>query len=321
MGKKSKSPLDWARALMRRLTTATDFGERALMLQGQAAARALPIHRPIANLSVVEFRVFSQWGEDGIIEWLAAHVKVPNTRFVEFGVETFSEANCRFLLQNRNWRGLVMDGSADNMAALKASPLHWMYDLTAKAAFVSTENINALIGEAGFAGPLGLLSIDIDGNDYWVWEALTAVDPAIVVCEYNPIFGDTRAIAVPYASDFRRLEAHHSGLYFGASIAALRHLAAKKGYGFVGTNANGINAFFVRDDLADAVLPLIERPKAFPSRHRDSRDETGALSFTGGVERLALIKDRPVVDVETGETLLLGDIAAPYSEAWLKDMD
>ena len=95
----------------------------------------LPRGQNIPDLSAVEFRVFSQWGEDEIIEWLAAHVPVSNTRFVEFGVETFREANCRFLLLNRNWKGLVMDGSAENMAALKDSALYWMYDLTGKAAF------------------------------------------------------------------------------------------------------------------------------------------------------------------------------------------
>ena len=316
-----KSPFGFARALMRRLAGANDLGERTLLLQGQMAARALPKRESIADLSAVEFRVFSQWGEDGIIEWLAAHVPVPNKRFVEFGVESFAEANCRFLLQNRNWKGLVMDGSAANMEALKASPIYWMYDLTAKPAFITRENINGLIEEAGFGGPLGLLSIDIDGNDYWVWEALMAADPAIVVCEYNPILGDTRAISIPYSSAFERLKSHYSGLYFGASIAALRHLAAKKGYAFLGTNANGINAFFVRNDLAESVLPLIETVRAYPSRHRDSRNEKGGLSCTAGLERLTLIKDMPVIDVETGETLLLGDIPALYSEAWLKAMD
>jgi len=85
---------------------------------------------------------------------------------VEFGVEGFTEANCRLLLEHPNWKGLVMNGSERYMAALKPSWLSWMHDLTAKAAFVSTENVNALIQDAGFAGPLGLLSIDIDGNDY-----------------------------------------------------------------------------------------------------------------------------------------------------------
>ncbi len=107
---------------------------------------------------------------------------MPNTRFIEFGVETFAEANCRFLLEHRNWKGLVMDGSEPKMAALKSSLLSWIYDLTAKAAFVSTENINALIQDAGFARRLGLLFNDIDGNDYWVWEAITVIDPVTVIC-------------------------------------------------------------------------------------------------------------------------------------------
>ena len=176
------------------------------------------------------------------------------------------------------------------------------------------------IEEAGFAGPLGLLSIDIDGNDYWVWEALSICEPTIVVCEYNAIFGDARPITVPYAADFARFDHHHSGLYFGSSIAALTHLAERKGYKFLGTNANGINAFFVRNEVAEVVLPLVETAKAFPSRHRDSRDQSGHLSFAGGLERLALIKNMPVVDVETGETLLLGEIDRLYSQEWLEAM-
>ena len=297
-----------------------DFAERSLLLQGNASARALPRGQVIGDLSEVEFRVFSQWGEDGIIDWLVSHIPVPNTRFVEFGVETFREANCRFLLQNRNWKGLVMDGSEQHLASLQALPLYWMFDLTAKPAFVTAENINQLIEEAGFAGPLGILSVDIDGNDYWVWKAIDIVDPAIVICEYNPTLGDTRPVTVPYKPDFTRFDGHHSGLYFGSSIAALKHLAKAKGYTFLGTNSNGINAFFVKDALADKVLPLLKEQKAFPSRHRDSRDEAGNLSFTGGAGRFSLIEEMPVVDVETGETLQLKEIAKPYSDAWLKAM-
>ena len=297
-----------------------DLSERMLLLQGHAASRALPRGQRIRDLSEVEFRVFSQWGEDGIVEWLAGHVAVPNERFIEFGVETFREANCRFLMQNRNWKGLVFDGSAENIAALAQERAFWMHDLTAKSAFVTTENINGLIRDAGFAGPLGILSIDVDGNDFWIWESITDVEPAIVICEYNPIFGDTRAVTVPYDPAFRRFDAHHSGLYFGASIAALKRLGSRKGYTCVGTNANGINAFFVKDSLAAALLQLIEAPKAFPSRHRDSRDRHGRLSFAGGPARLALIRDMPVVDVESGKSLPLSHIEQPYSEAWLRGM-
>src|SRR5258705_10862042 len=96
------------------------------------ATRTLPGGKRIKDLSEVEFRVYSQWGEDGIIEWLAAHVAVPDMRFIEFGVETFREANCRFLMHNRNWKGLVIDGSEAHMARLRGQPYFWMDDLNAK---------------------------------------------------------------------------------------------------------------------------------------------------------------------------------------------
>lgn len=298
-----------------------DMMERSLLLQGRLAARIIDDEGPVRNLSEVEFRVFSQWGEDGIIEWLISRVDVPNHRFVEFGVENFREANCRFLLQNRNWKGLVFDGNEEYIAGLRDERLYWMYDITAQAAFVTAENINDLITRAGFAGPLGLLSIDIDGNDYWVWKAIDVVDPAIVVCEYNPILGDMRAIAVPYSPSFNRFDGHPSGLHFGASIAALEHLAEQKGYAFVGTNSNGINAFFVKKSLAAPILETLGEVRAFCSRHRDSRDEEARLSFTGGRERFDLIRDCPVVDVTSGDMLRLGDIDEPYSMEWQRDME
>jgi len=299
----------------------SDFVERSLLLQGRLAAHVLGKSQPLRNLAAAEFRVFSQWGEDGIVEWLVSRVPVPNTRFVEFGVENFREANCRFLLENRNWKGLVFDGNKDYMAGLRNERIFWMYDLTANAAFVTAENINALISDAGFGGPLGILSVDIDGNDYWVWKAIDVVDPAIVICEYNAILGDTRAVTVPYDPEFTRFAGHHSGLYFGASIAALKLLAEQKGYAFVGTSSNGINAFFVKKSLAGPVLAQLEEVRAFCSRHRDSRDENARLYFVGGRARFDLIRDCPVIDVATGARLRLGDIEEPYSLEWQRDME
>ena len=299
----------------------SDVMERSLLLQGRLAARAFAKARPLHTLADAEFRVFSQWGEDGIIEWLVSQVAVSNNRFIEFGVENFIEANCRFLMQNRNWKGLIFDGNEDFMAGLRNDRMFWMYDLTAKAAFVTAENINELISEAGFGGPLGILSIDIDGNDYWVWKAINVVEPAIVICEYNPILGDQHAVTVPYDPEFHRFKGHYSGLYFGASIAALKHLAEQKGYTFVGTNSNGINAFFVRHDLAGPVLSQLQEVRAFCSRHRDSRDEYGKLSFAGGRARFDLIRHCPVIDIETNASLSLDEMGDPYSMGWKREMD
>jgi len=292
----------------------------ALLLAGRQACWAMPRHRQIADLSEIEFKVFSQWGEDGIIEWLVSHIDVPNRRFVEFGVESFQEANCRFLMLNRNWRGFVMDGSEANIAELRADPLFWKYDLATLSTFVTVENIDGLLEKAGFSGPLGVLSIDIDGNDYWVWKATSAVSPAIVVCEFNAVLGNTRPIAVPYRAGFRRFDSHFSGLYFGCSLGALQHLANEKGYQFVGTNSHGVNAFFVRNDLAAPVLALLGERRAFPSRTRESRDANGRLNYVRGYARWEMIQHLPVVDVVTGEKLPIRDVGKPYTDDWLLEI-
>jgi hypothetical protein len=298
--------------------TQTAIAERSLLLQGRIAAQGVP--ERLRTLADAEFCVFSQWGEDGIVDWLVRHVPVPNTRFIEFGVENFREANCRFLLQNRNWRGLVIDGNQKQIQQLRNDSIFWMYDLVALAAFITAENINDLFRGAGFEGPLGILSVDIDGNDYWVLDRIDCVDPAILICEYNSLLGDTRPVVVPYKADTHRFEGHYSGLYYGVSISALTLLAKRKGYTLVGTNSYGSNAFFVRDDLAHHVLDRIETVDVHPTRCRDSRNEQGQLTFAAGLDRYTLIKDLPVVDVETNETMLLSEIKPLYSEAWISGM-
>jgi hypothetical protein len=111
--------------------------DRSLLLQGRIAAMQIGAREKIGHLGEVEFRVCSQWGEDGIIEWLCQRIPNISRSFVEFGVENFAEANARFLLENRGWRGLVMDGSATHMASLRQDALYWRHDLTAVAAFIT----------------------------------------------------------------------------------------------------------------------------------------------------------------------------------------
>lgn len=291
--------------------------ERHQLLQGRMAAWKVREMEKLATLSEAEFQVFSQWGEDGILEWLIHHLGDLPTRFVEFGVENYTESNTRFLLQHRNWKGLIMDGSENYMAQVRSEALHWRHDITAATAFITRENINELLATHGFAKDLGLLSIDIDGNDYWVLESIEPLDAAILAIEVNPILGDVYPITVPYQADFSRLDAHPCGAYFGASIQALRLLAEKRGYTFLGTNLSGINAFFVRNDLAAHVVGRLESKKAWPARHRDSRNEAGELTFTGGPARLDPIKGLPVVRVDTGEEVAIGSLEAPYSPEWL----
>ena len=254
-----------------------------------------------------EFAVFSQWGEDGIIQYLIDRVPLETKTFIEFGVEDYTESNTRFLMMHDNWSGLVMDGSKSNIEAIKKRDLYWRYDLTAICAFITRENINELLGKC-FRGDVGILSIDIDGNDYWVWEAIEVVSPRIVICEYNSVFGTKRAVAIPYDQEFFRTSAHYSNLYFGASLPALHRLAIQKGYVFVGCTKAGNDAFFVRKDVAKNVTALTVEEGYVLSKARESRDPDGQATFVSGEDRLRLIANMEVFDIEHQKLLRLADL-------------
>lgn len=250
------------------------------------------------DLSAHEFTVFSQWGEDGIIEYLVKNIEIPRPVFVEFGVENYMEANTRFLLVNRNWSGLVLDASEENIQFIRNDGVYWRYNLKAQAAFITKDNINDLIRQNGIQGPIGILSVDIDGNDYWVWDAINIVDPAIVITEYNYRFGDALAVTIPYQADFVRTRAHSSGVYYGASLAALQKLGEKKGYALVGCNSAGNNAFFVRKDLLnDRVREKSVREAYVAARFKEARDPQGSLQGLAPEEECSLIKGLPLVEI------------------------
>lgn len=250
-------------------------------------------------LSDHEFKVHSQWGEDGIIQYLLRRVPVARPVFIEFGVQDYSEANTRFLLTNNNWSGLIFDGSAEAIASVQRDPIYWRYQLKAAQAFITRENINSLIEGQGLSGEIGLLSVDIDGVDFFVWEAITVVQPAIVIAEYNSRFGPERAVTVPYDAAFQRGRAHHSNIYYGASLAALVGLGKKKGYAFVGANSAGNNAFFVRRDLLPADISERTAHDGFVDcKFREARDSDGKLAFLDLVEERSILAKLPLVEVE-----------------------
>ena len=257
-----------------------------------------------------EFKVFSQFGDDGIIQYLIGRLEIPAelSTFVEFGVQDYSESNTRFLLLNDNWRGLVMDGDEGSMESLKGRDLYWRHDLTALCRWIDRDNINAVLQDSGFSGPIGILSIDIDGNDYWVWQRIDVVQPIIVIVEYNSVFGARQAITVPYDPAFNRTKAHYSNLYWGASLPALESLAKRKGYAFVGSNLAGNNAYFVREGYIGrgGIVAITAEQGYVESRFRESRDEQGRLTYVGGAARRRMIAGMPVYDVEQDAVVALG---------------
>lgn len=253
------------------------------------------------DIHQAEFKVFSQWGDDGMIQFLVNYLDIPKSaeKFVEFGVENYTEANTRFLLINNNWQGLIMDGSDDNMNYVKQDDIYWRYQLEAKPVFVTRENINLLLSESGITGEIGLLHIDIDGNDFFVWQSIHVINPIIVIVEYNSVFGSDKPWSVPYDKSFVRSKYHHSNLFWGTSLLSLCDLAKEKGYGFVGCNSNGNNAFFVRNDKLKELKTLTPDQGFVMSKFRESRDKEGNLTYVSGASRLDIIKGLDIYNTRT----------------------
>lgn len=270
------------------------------VLLGKMLTNQILEKEKIINLKDVEFKIFSQFGDDGIIQWLINNIDIDNETFIEFGVENYKEATTKFLLFNNNWTGFVMDGAKENIQNLKKQDYFWRYDLTAKDVFITKDNINSIIYSAGFKKDVGLLHIDLDGNDYYIFDEINCVNPNILILEYNSLFGIEREISVPYDNEFNRTKAHYSNLFFGASLKALYNLAKEKGYTFIGCNSAGNNAYFIRDDKMNDGLPKVNLEDGYvESKFRESRDIDGKLSYLNKEESIDLIKGLTVFNTQT----------------------
>jgi hypothetical protein len=207
------------------------------------------------RLTTQRFRLSSQNQEDGLTLALLHEAGPTTRRFVEIG-SGLSGGNSGFLAREWGWSGLMVDGHREHMAQVaRRFPM-----ATAVAAWVTRENINELIAGHGFSGELDLFSLDLDGCDLWIWEAMTACSPRVVILEYNSMFGPERAVTIPYEAEFDRRR-HHS-MYYGASLAALTRVSARKGYRLVAVEPSGVNAFFLRHDVAPHV-PACEPSRAY----------------------------------------------------------
>lgn len=296
------------KAAYQRIRSVTaDRSETALLLLGRQMSWQVSGFPPNADFRKVGFKVFSQWDEDGIIQYLISKIDIPSKTFIEFGVENYEESNTRFLLQNNHWQGMVLDASEADIRYIQTDRIYWEFDLQAQHAWITRENIDSLLKQSGFSEDIGLLSIDINGNEYWIWEAIQSVRPRIVIAEYNSLFG-LPPIAVPYKEDFDRTAAHHSNLYYGCSLGALEYLASRKGYKLLGSNVWGHNAFFVRADVASAFDAMPTAAAYVRSNFRESRGSDGKLTYVRGEDRLKAIQHLPVVNVITGEKAPLKEL-------------
>lgn len=231
-------------------------------------------------------RPSTQNDEAIILRNLLSRFDVPRT-FIEFGFGGW-EFNCAPLAAE--WEGLLLDGDGYNVAIAKTI---LPKQIVARQQWITLESLG-VIRDYAAERPIGILSVDVDGNDYWFLEALIDLKPAIIIAEYNSVFG-LRPITVPYDPEFERQAKHESLYYFGASLTALAHLAEKNGYSLINVGSGGINAFFVLSELlAPGDIPLrtehAYREKFWSDQSRPS-------------EQWERIKHLPFVDVTTGQLL------------------
>jgi hypothetical protein len=206
----------------------------------------------------VEFRCYSQNGEDGILLYIFSLLGTTNRKVVEICAGDGIECNAANLIVNHGWRGLLLDADSDQVARGRAfystCRTTWISPPTFVETWLTAENVDDVIANSGFAGPIDLLSLDIDGNDYWIWKALDAVRPRVVVVEFNGSCGPERSVTMSYQPDFR-LDLSVLPYRCGASLPAFVKLGREKGYRLVGVQSHGFNAFFVQDGLEETLLP------------------------------------------------------------------
>ncbi len=205
-----------------------------------------PRYQDPKRLNRYEHQVFSQNGEDGIISEIFRRIGVKNQFFVEFGAGNGLENNTAFLLL-KGYKGcwIEADEKQFKTMAQKFDSIIKEKRLTIRQALITAENIEKLFKDADVPEEFDLLSIDIDGNDYWVWKAIKNYNPRVVVIEYNATYPPDFACIMKYNPSFVSKGTSH----FGASLKALEVLGVEKGYRLVGCDFRGINAFFIRQDL------------------------------------------------------------------------
>jgi hypothetical protein len=263
----------------------------ALTLEYRRLARA---GYPLPRLSEVGFQAYSQTDEDGILLFLFTVLGTTAKKCVEICAGNGAECNTANLIINHGWQGFLVDGDGDNVQRgleffRSFSGINVFLPRFIQA-WVTRENINALFTENGFTGEVDLLSLDLDGVDYWIWETIEAISPRVVVLEYQNILGPDRSWTVPYTNDFNARNFPMTGEmpnFAGASLLAFSRLSRRKGYRLIGTNRSGYNAFFVRADLGEHLFPEVTVADCFCNPWA-----TRAMQ-----ERFPAVRDLPWVEV------------------------
>ena len=272
------------------------------------ASRAASPH--FKNLWDAEVKVYSQWGEDGILDFLVSKLGISKPKVLEIGAGNFTECNSRFLVENLNASVVAIDGRKDLLKSIDTSELKWKSHILGIETWVTPENINALITQGNqFMQGIDVFSLDLDGNDYWIIEKAELSNIKVIVVEYNPLFGRRFEVTVPRDDAFDRTVKHESWLYFGASLLAFVGVLKRKGFTFVGTNRVGNNAFFIASDKEN-LIPFKPDPTDsvyYDWRIRESRGPGNKLNFLSGLARQSVMSNLQLVDLVNNKLITVGE--------------
>ena len=286
------------------------FFERKILLLGKSHfLNYRPKYKSLKNISDLDYKIFSQNGEDGIIDYLLYSLDITSPKFIEIGIGDYEESNTRYLFETTNSKGLIIDCIKNLKTEVLKNTKLWRGDLKIIENFIDSENIIKILKENSFYEKVDLFSIDIDGTDYWVLKQIPNNFSKIIIVEYNSNFGHEFEVTVPNIKKFNRTKYHYSNLCFGTSLKAAINLLEKKNYTFIGTNILKSNAFFISNSELNKInldIPDKNSIKKFTNSNlRESRDMNGKLSYLSGNKKLNEIKNCEVVDVSNDKEKLL----------------
>lgn len=265
--------------------------EQVLMMNQYRLMKKLLSKDEMPSLNEVGFRVHSEFEEDGILLYIFSLIDTTNKRVVEICAGNGAQCMAANLIVNHGWEGLLFDGDERNIAeSTKFFASHrstFALPPIIKHAWITRENINELIGSADFKGEIDLLSLDIDGNDYYIMEAIDVVKPRVIICEVQNVIPSDLALTIPYREDFYYKDGKQHEEFRSVSLLAMTKLLNKKGYRLVGGHQYGFNVFFILNGVEEDYFPEVSVESVYDNSFTKLRIE----------EAWEEVKDLPWVEI------------------------
>lgn len=255
----------------------------------------------LSDIRQAEVRVFSQNGEDGILDFIFEQLQLIKPNILEIGVGDFTECNSKFANFFRSAGVYLLDsdkGLSQIYERYRSRRINSRFFF--EQTWIDTANAKEIFSRAkSKLATIDVLSIDIDGNDFWVLREIPLDGVQVIIVEYNPSLSDSKPITVVYDPSFDRTKKHYSWKYYGATLEAFQDLLEGRGFSFIGATSQGTNAFFVKSDFVNLFRKVIKNTSEYKNLDsREARNQEGALSFIDIRSEREILKDLPFVDVQ-----------------------